>query len=267
MDRAFVDEVLALLGARYKLGAAAGSAVELSYRAGRAEFRPSRFLVGAGESGRGLELTVDVRIPKDTPAAQAEALIAAFETSSAAARGFVRIDQSTAKMTSERGEDHGSVMTLRYKREPAGAAETAKQIRAIVETIDIPIVVGIHEAEHVVAKEAPPHREKHGRPIEQMENWEYRLEGGLARSLTVVINPNDRTLRVVERKLFSKRELGELLKLAHVAKFRIVARDGAAELVAVKKDGSEVSLAKGSRGSELVATAGRMAKKVMIAIE
>ena len=74
---------------------------------------------------------------------------------------------------------------------------------------------------------------------------------------------NDRTLRVVERKLFSKKELGDVLKLAHVAKFRVVK----AELIAVKKDGTEVTLAHGSGDANFVATAGRMAKKVMIPIE
>lgn len=267
MDRAWLDELISALGVRYKIGAPIGSGVELLYRAGKTEFRPSRFLIGAGGSERALELTVDIRIPKDAPPAQVDALITTFELRTAKPRGFTKVEETSVAMTSDGGQDSGSVRSIRYRHDPVSAVETAKQIRAIVETIDIPIITGIHEPEHVVAREAPVHVERVKHAIEEMENWEYQLDGGLLGSLTVVVNPNDRTLRVVQRKMFSKKELVDTLKLAHVAKFRIVRKGSETSLVAAKKDGSEVTLATGSGNESFVATAGRMAKKVMIPLE
>src|SRR6185436_16174129 len=186
MDRAWVDEVIAALGARYKVGAVVGGGVELLYRAGRAEFRPSRFVIGTGESGREMEFTVDVRIPKDAPAAQVDALVSTFETKSAAARGFSKVDESAVQMTSDGGHESGSVRSIRYRHQAIAPPDSAKQIRAIVETVDIPIIVGIHEPEHVVAREAPPHYEHKKHAIEELDHWEYQLDGGLLGSLTAV---------------------------------------------------------------------------------
>lgn len=267
MDRAFLDSLLEALGARYKLGAPIGGGLEILYRAGKSEFRSSRFLAGTGDSGRGLELTVDLRIPRDASPAAVDALVGTFENKSATPRGFVRFDDSRVAMTSEKGEDSGFVRTLKYRRAPTDPADTAKHVRAIVESVDIPMIIGIHEPEHVIARDAPPHRERVKRVLEELENWEYQLDGGVFGSLTVVINPNDRTLRVVERKLLKKKELVETLKLAHVAKFRLVGREGRVVLLAAKKDGTEIELASGTGGDNFLATAGRMAKKVMIPIE
>ncbi len=262
-----MDQVLESLGARYRLGAPGASGLEILYRAGKTEFRPSRFFIGTGESGRELELTIDVRIPKDAPPAAVEALVGTFENKSAAPRGFARFDDSSVKMTSEKGDESGTVRTLRYRRDSKDPIETAKQIRAIVESIDIPMIIGIHEPEHVIAREAPPHRERVKKVVEDLENWEYQLDGGVFGSLTLVINPNDRTLRVVERKLLKKKELGEVLKLAHVAKFSLRKKEGRVALIAAKKDGTEIELVSGSGDDNFLATAGRMAKKVMIPIE
>lgn len=266
MDRAWIDEVLKQLGPRYRGGAPVGDALELLYRAGRSEFRSSRFVLGGGDTGRSVELTVDVRIPKEADPGGAQRLIDAFESKSAGPRGFTRADDTTAEVHSEKGAESGSVRTLKYRRGPAEPAETAKQIRAIVESIDIPITVGIHEPEHVVARDAAPPRPKTKHAIQPMELWEYQLEGGLLRSLTVVVDPNDRTLKVVERKLIS-RTVGETLKLAQVAKFSIRRSAGSADLIAVRRDGAEVKLLTGSGSADFVATAGRLAKKVFIPIE
>ncbi|MCK6548095.1 hypothetical protein L6R52_19750 [Myxococcota bacterium] len=269
MDRAWIDAVVGLLGPRYKLGPLAGDGVELHYRSGKSEFRPSRFVLGGGASGRDLELTVDVRIPKGTAQAEADALVAVFEAKTAAPRGFVRAGESSMEMKSDLGAAAGSVKSLRYVRTtPVEPPYAAKHVRAIVESIDIPIVVGIHEAEHLVARDPAPPAPKVKRPAQDpMELWEYQLDGGLLRSLTVIVDPNDRTLRVVERQLVSKRPVGETLKLAHVAKLGVRKRTKDADLVAIKRDGTELTLATGSGNDEFVATAGRLAKKVLIPFE
>jgi hypothetical protein len=268
MDQAWVDQVLEKLGQRYKKGAIVDDAVEILYRAGKAEFRPSRFTIGLGQSGREMELVVDVRVPKGAESKEADALIAAFESLSATPRGFSRVGETSATMTTESGEAHGSARTLKYRHGALEAADAAKQIRAIVESIDIPITVGIHEPEHLVAREPPPPSAKPAkRATEPLDHWEYDLEHGLLKKLTVIIDPNVRTLRVVERKLLAKRDLSETIKLAHVAKFTIRRSDGAATLVAIKRDGQEVTLASGPATEDFIATAGRMAKKVMIPLE
>ena len=268
MDRGWVDDVLKTLGARYKTGPTARDGVEIAYRAGRAEFRPSRFVIGGGESGRELELGVDVRIPKGGDPAGADRLIEAFESNTAKPRGFERISDNAAAMTSESGHDGGEVRTLRYRHGALGAEEAAKQIRAIVESIDIPFTVGIHDPEHLVARDpAPPPKKPQKRAVEPMDVWEYELDGGLLKSLTVLVDPNDRTLRVIERRFVSKKPIGEVLKLAHVAKFAVKRCDGGADVIAVKKDGGEVTLAHGSGSSDFIATLGRLAKKVFIPLE
>lgn len=265
MDRAYVEEVARHLGARYRLGPAAQGGVELLYRAGRAEFRPTRFAIGTGPSGRGLALAVDVRLPRGTTAAEAEALVEAFDAGTARPRGLTRAGDTSAAMSTELGAESGSVRTLEFVGAPADAAEAARHIRAIVESVDLPIIAGIHEPEHVVARDPPPPREKPRRRTEEpMEPWEYQLDGGLLGSLVVVVDPNTRTLRVFERRLLSRRELGEVLKLASVARFEVRSKDKGAELVAIRRTGEEVTLASGSGSADFVATARRLAGKVMI---
>lgn len=267
VDREWVDLLLKELGARYRAGPSSGTGAELHYRSGRAEFRPSRFVVGCGESGQELELTVDVRIPRGADPHEQERLVAAFERQSAAPRGFSRIDDQESAVKAESGHASGSVRTLRYRHGGVEPAEAAKQIRAIVESIDIPITVGIHEPEQLTARDPLPPRAKPRRALEPMEKWEYELDGRLLRSLTVIVDPNDRTLRVFERRLFSRKAIGDTLKLAHVAKFALRRRSGGVDLVAIRRDGSQVVLARGSEDPEFVATAGRLAKKVFIPIE
>jgi hypothetical protein len=267
MDKAFVDAVLEVIGSRYRMGPLAGDGFELLFRAGKTEFRPSRFIVGRGERGRDLELTVDIRIPRDAAERQVEQLVEALETKTMAPRKFVRFEDRSTEMTSEKGEESGSVRTLCYRKTPESVPEAASDIRALVETIDIPVIIGIHEPEHVIAREAPPLLERAKRDTQVLEDWQYTLDGGLLHSLTLVVNPNERTLRVVERNVFSKKQLGEVLKLAHVAKFVLRRLAGATEVVALKKDGVELPLAKGSGNEDFMQTAGRFAKKVMIPLE
>lgn len=266
-NRGFVDEVLAALGTRYKLGAPAAGGFELLYRSGKSEFRPSRFVLGVGPGGRGAELAVDVRIPRDARPEAADPLVEAFERASARPRGFTRTTESMAEMQSEGGAKSGSVRTVRYRHDGAAAPELARQIRAIVETVDIPIVVGIHDPEHVVARDPPPPREKRKTPIDPLEPWSYDLDRGLLEALTFVIDPNDRTLRVFRRKLLTKTQIGDVVKLAHVAKLIVRAVDGSVEVSAMKRDGQSLALARGSGSPEFRATLGRMAKKVMIPLE
>jgi hypothetical protein len=266
VDKAWLDDVVRHLGARYKTGAPSGEAVELLYRAGRAEFRSSRFMIGGGASGRELELLVDVRVPKEAPADEASKLIEAFEKQSALQRGFVRVGEDVQTMKTETGAESGTARSLRYQHGPCDAAEAAKQIRAFVESIDIPFTVGIHEPEHLIARDPPPPRAKPKR-TEPMDLWEYQLDGGLFHSLKVVVDPNDRTLRVMERRMLSTRRLGETVKLALVAALAIRKKNGHAELVAIQRDGTELMLAVGSGNPDFVATAGRLAEKVRIPFE
>jgi hypothetical protein len=104
-------------------------------------------------------------------------------------------------------------------------------------------------------------------PPDPMEVWTYTLAGGVVRSLSVVVNPNIRTLEVYERKLFTKTQIGETLKLAHVAKFGIRQTDSKVQLLVEKRDGAVLTIAEGVPHPEFVATAERLAKKVFIAIE
>lgn len=262
MDRAWVDEVIGALGARYQAGAIVeGRAVELLYRAGKTEFRPSRVLLGGGESGREIELVVDVRIPKDSVARDADPLIGALERG-LTERGFSRTSEETTEMTSQTGAASGSVRTLVYRHAACPTAEAAKQVRAVVESVEIPVVLGIHEARDVAVRDPPP---PGPRPVKEvMEVWRFRLDSSLLHALMVVVDPNDRTLKVEERKGVSTKQLGDVVKLAHVAELAVRRRDGRAELIAIKRDGAELLLASGSGTADFVATAGRLAKQVMI---
>lgn len=269
MDRPFDDALLEHLGARYRLGDRVEKGVELRYRFGKAEFRPSRVTIVEDGDARFLDLRVDVRVPEGHALDEASALVDALEEKSLAPRGFERTSDDVQAMTSEAGNAAGHVRTLMYRAKATTPKETGDRIRAIVETLDIPIVVGIHEARDVVAKKPlpPPKKKGASMPHDPMEVWTYTLAGGVMRSLNVVIDPNVRTLEVHERKLLSKKQLGETLKLAHVAKFLIADDGNQVKLFAEKREGERVLLAEGLSDPEFVATAQRMAGKVFIAIE
>jgi hypothetical protein len=264
MDQGWVDDLIAKLGPRYRLGNPQDGGFALLFRFGKAEFRDTRVVVGAGEDGRRIDLVVDFRVPRDAELAATDPLLAKLEQSSLAPREFVRSGDSNAPMTTESGKESGFVRSVRFERPGGDAARSAKAIRAIVESIDLPVVVGVHDVDHMVARDPIDAPKKLGRPLEPMEKWEYTLAGGVLKSLTAVVDPNDRTLVVVERKLVSTKPVSEKVMLAHVAKFSI-RRDGQ-DIVfsAEKKDGGSVELARNPYKDELVATVERLSKKVMI---
>lgn len=269
MERPYIDELLEALGARYKLGDRTDDGVELKYRFGKAQFRASRVTVLDPEGTPSLELLVDVRVPEGHEVGETDELVAALEEKSLTPRRFERQSDETNAMTTEGGKAAGHARTLRYRADAGEAKDACERIRAIVETLDIPVVVGIHEAGDLVAKKPlpPPKKKGSSMPHDPMEVWTYTLAGGVVRSLSVVVDPNVRTLEVFERKLLSKTQIGETLKLAHVSKFGIRRSDSKVELVVEKRDGERVSIAESVPHPEFVATAERLAKKTFIPIE
>lgn len=262
MDRAWVDQLLERLGPRYKAGDVIGDGLELRYRFGKAEFRPSRMIVVPGPK---LLLGVDFRVPKGVEVKETEPLLKVLEEKSLLPRGFVRTHDQTAEMNTESGKASGFVRSLSYEWSPPGLDQAAKQVRAIVESIDIPVVLGIHEAKDLIARDPPPPSIRSRPPEELLDNWEYTLVGGLLHSVNVVIDPNVRTLRIVSRKIVQKEEK-PALKLAAVAKFLLRSKGAEVELVAVKRDDTEEVLVSVPAKNEALETAERMAKKVMIPI-
>ncbi len=269
MDRPFNEALLEHLGSRYRLGDRTDDGVELRYRFGKAEFRPSRIVIVEDGDQRALDLRIDVRVPDGHAIEEADGLVETLEGKSLTPRGFERTSNDVQAMTSESGKAAGHVRTLTYRAQATTPQETGDRVRAIVETLDIPIVVGIHEPRDVIAKKPlpPPKKKGASMPHDPMEVWTYTLAGGVMRSLNVVIDPNVRTLEVVERKLLSKKQLGETLKLAHVAKFLLTDDGNEVKLYAEKREGERVLLAEGLSDAEFTATAKRMADKVFITIE
>jgi hypothetical protein len=267
VDRDWITAVVDALGPRYRLGSPEdGGGVALLHRFGKAEFRATRIAIGGGD-GRRVDLVVDFRIPRDAEAQASDPLLEVLVQESLAPRGFERRSEETAAMTTEGGKASGFVRSVRFDRPGGEPAVAAMAIRAIVESIDLPVVIGVHDREHMIAREAHDHPKTLGRPLEPMEKWEYTLAGGLLRSLTAVVDPNVRTLVIVERKLMSSKPLGEAMKLAQIAKLMVRRAGGDAVLSAEKRDGTTVELAKSAYDEELIATAMRLAKKVMIPIE
>jgi hypothetical protein len=262
MDRAWLDGLLEKLGPRYKAGDLIGEGIELRYRFGKAEFQPARVIVLPGPK---LELGIDFRVPKGVAVEDTEPLLKILEEKSLLPRQFTRFDDQTLPMKTEGGKESGFVRSLKYGSPASDQAEAARRIRSIVESIDIPIVLGIHEAKDLLARDPPPPGIRKADTDEAMELWEYTLVGGLLSSVNVVIDPNVRTLKVVSRKMISK-DSKEPLKLAHVQSFVLKKAGADAELVAIKRDGTSESLAIFPPKEEALATAERMAKKLLIPI-
>ncbi len=261
MDRAWIDEVVEQLGKRYRASAGSESC-PLEYRSGKSEFRATPVTLGTETDGRGLRLRVDVRIPKDAAHADAEPLLSTFESKTTTPRGFTRLTDETAEMTNQAGVASGWARTLTYALAGDEPAKIAKNIRAIIESVDLPIILGIHEDDDVVARDPrPPPPKPQVRADEALEVWRFRLDTGLTRDLSVLVDPNTRVLTVSERRFVSAKTVGEPLKLAHVRAFGV--RGG--RLIAVKREGdAELVIAEGSGGAEFVATARRLANKVRI---
>lgn len=267
MDQAWVTDLVEKLGPRYRLGSPAeDGGVALLHRFGKAEFRPTQVTVGSGE-GRRIDLVVDFRIPRDAEVSGSEPLLQTLENESLKPRGFAKKGETTAEMTTESGKASGYVRSVRFEREGTDTPETAKAIRAIVESIDLPVVLGVHEEEHMVARDPRDRPKKLERPPEPMEKWEYTLAGGVLKSLTAVVDPNVRELVIVERKLVSSKEVSEKIMLAHVAKL-ILSRDGSdVVLSAEKREGDTIELTRSAYKDDFLATVERLAKKVMIPLE
>lgn len=267
MDQPWVDELLEKLGQRYRLGNpedAGGYA--LLYRFGKAEFRSTRVIVGAGE-GRHVGLTVDFRIPRDAASEDSEPLLKTLIEKSLAPRGFTKTSEEESPMTTESGKASGSVRSVQFRRAGDDVAVSAKAIRAIVESIDLPVVLGVHEADDLIARDPRDRPKKLSRPLEPMEKWEYTLSGGMLKSLTAVVDPNVRTLVVMQRKLVSSQPVSDTIKLAHVSRFLLERAGAELAFTAEKKEGGTVPLAQSAYTEEFVATAERLAAKVMIPLE
>jgi hypothetical protein len=260
VDPAWLNDLLARLGARYKTGQGGR---EILYRSGKTEFHPSRIALA---DDQGLELAVDVRVPKDAGegASPADALVAALDRV-LKERGFARAGDEWSALASQTGQQSGGVRSLRYRRPPADPEDSARQIRAVVESLDIPLIVGIHEPDELSVRDPPPPGPRPGAaPGEALERWRFRIESGLLRALAVEIDPNDRTLRVLERRGLSTEQLGETMRLAQVARLVARRRDGKLELVAVKRDGSELRLLTAAATQDAAETCGRLAKQARI---
>src|SRR5687767_439672 len=134
MDQGWVDELIAKLGPRYRLGNPQDGGCQLLYRFGKAEFRDTRAVVGAGEDGRRIDLVVDFRVPRDAEVAATEPLLARLEERSLSPRQFVRTGESTAEMTTESGKASGFVRSVRYQRAGEEPKKCAQAIRAIIES-------------------------------------------------------------------------------------------------------------------------------------
>jgi hypothetical protein len=264
MDQPWVDDLMAKLGPRYRLGNPQDGGCALLYRFGKAEFRDTRVVVGAGEDGRRIDLVVDFRVPRDAQVSGTEPLLTQLVDRSLTPREFARIDESTAPMTTESGKDSGFVRSVRFQRPGAEAAKSAKAIRAIVESIDLPVVLGVHDVDHMVARDPIDAPKKLGRPLEPMEKWEYTLAGGVLKSLTAIVDPNDRTLVVVERKLVSTKPVSEKIMLAHVVKLVVNRVGGDVVLFAEKKEGGSIELARSAYKEDFIATVERLSQKVMV---
>lgn len=264
MDRQWIDQVVAQLGKRYR-AASGGAECVLEHRSGKVEFRATPVRLGTGDEGRGLTLTVDVRIPKGEPESAAEPLVVAFEAGSMTPRGFARIQDETAAMTNQAGATSGFARTLLYALPDGDPALVATHIRAVIESVDLPIILGIHEEEHVVARDPrPPPPRPATSPADQLEPLRFRLESGLTHDLSLVVDQNTRTLTVMRRRFVSTQQIGDPVKLAHLQSIGVRPCQTGAALVAHRRDGGQVVLVESAGGPEFTATAKRFAEKVRI---
>ena len=261
MDRGWIDRLVEALGERYKAQVGTEAAV-IEYRRGKAEFRPSRFEVVGDHT---LRVTVDVRIPKHAEVEEAEGLVNALEKGTMSRRGFEKASDETLAMTSEAGEAAGSARTLVFTAEHDDVEVAAKHLRAIVESVDIPLIVGIHDPPDCIAKDPmkPPPKPKVAAG-EELEPLRFRLASGLLHDLSVMVDQNTRVLRVMERKGVSSKQVGDDLKLAHVGRLATRTEGGKVELLAFDRDGEVRVIASSKDSDEFRATAERLAKGVRI---
>ena len=126
----------------------------------------------------------------------------------------------------------------------------------------------MHEADDLVASDPRDRPKKLSRPPwSRWRSGSTRLAGGLLKSLTAIVDPNVRTLVIVERKLVTTKAVSDTIKLAHVGRF-LISREGRDVLLtAEKKEGGAIDLARSPYNEDFVSTADRLATKVMIPLD
>jgi hypothetical protein len=255
------------LGKRYDLKVGTEKTAVM-YRRAKTEFKATRLcILGIEKDVPQLELQVDIRIPKSHTQDEAESMLRVFEEKTSIPRGFERTEDETNAMHNQTGATSGWARSLLYLAEPKSPQEAANHIRALVENLDIPIILGIHDEDDLYAKDARPlPKKKPQDPRVPMEVWRFRLSSSLLYDLSVVIDPNERTLKVMERRGLSPKQVGETVKLAHISAFSVRNGNDGMSLIATKRDHSEVSLVQNAKGKEFISVAARMAAKVRIPI-
>lgn len=261
MDRAWADELAEALGERYKVKIGQDAA-EIHYRRRKTTYAATRFVLHPPTT---LEVNIDIRIPKGTDRSEAEPFLTALEAQTMGPRGFTRHRDETTAMTNQHGDESGHVRSLFYRCSPATPAEAARRVRAINESVDIPIVIGIHDLDDVVAREPmkPPPKPQRGHD-EPLDELRFRLIEGITHDLSAFVDLNTRTMKIVQRKMLASKQLGDTIKLAHLARIGTRASASSVALVVEKRDGSVIELASGPRNDAFIETARRLAKGVRI---
>ena len=267
MDNETRQQLMDQLGKRYDLKVGTEKTMVM-YRRAKTEFKETRLtLHEEAKNSLKIELQVDIRIPKGFEKNDAEDILQVFEKRTATPRGFARIDDETNEMLSQNGASSGWARSLLYSTVTNDHAIAAKHIRALVENLDIPIILGIHEPEDVYAKDArplPKPKAESRDPRMPLEMWRFRLISGLLRDLSIIVDPNKRLLSVTERKGLSTKELCKPVKLAHIGKFTIIHHSGAFGLVATKRDNTEFTIIDKVTSPDFVSVISRMSEKLRI---
>ena len=263
MDREWIEALDEALGKRYRFKIGTDVA-RLEYRRGKAEFHDTRVEVG-GDGARRIRLALDVRIPAGTDASEADAVLEALETQTMTPRGFARVSDETTEMTNQRGESAGSARNLAYETNIEAVDDARRHLRAILESLDLPVIIGIHDEADLVARDpiAPPPKPTR-RFEDKLDELRFRLVSGMSHDLSVFVDQNNRTLRVMERKLLSSRQIGDVRKLAHIARLLTRSQGDQVELVAVSREGDEAVLASARATPEFTSTVQRLAQGVRI---
>ena len=267
MDNGIRQQLLEHLGKRYDLKVGTEKTMVM-YRRAKTEFKETRLALTEEANGAlKIELQVDIRIPKGFEKSDADAILETFESRTASPRGFERIDDETNEMLAQNGASSGWARSLLYSASLTDHVAVAKHIRALVENLDIPIILGIHEAEDVYAKDARPLPKPKAEvrdPRMPLEKWRFRVNSSLLRDLSIIVDPNERLLSVTERKGVSTKELCKPVRLAHIAKFTIINKTGGFGLIATKRDDSELTIIEKSDSPDFVSVVSRMSEKVRI---
>jgi hypothetical protein len=267
MNTDWQQELSDALGKRYELKIGTEKTAVL-YRSAKSEYKPSRVSILAISSEQPvLELQVDLRIPKSESTEEAERMLQVFERVTASPRGFARQSDETNPMVSHAGKASGWARSLIYRAQHKEAKVAAKHIRALVENLDIPIILGIHDDDDLVAKDPRPLLVEGARSANlPMELWRFRLQNSLLRDLSLIVDPNVRTLKVCQRAGFSTQQVGETVGLARIGRFELKRGIKGISLIAYARDETPTILVENGDGADFEGTAHRMAAKVRIPI-